>query len=129
MQIPINLVDGLCPTLQSSAFAKARIGYFLGTCGIWRYPTILVIDDTDTNKHLRPSMLHNQSESGRPRAIQPDRLQTEVSEHSVSRDKQIAINTFDGRSLKCVTAHYHKVGPRNIFKGFREQAIIVIDNG
>lgn len=28
----------------------------------------------------------------------------------------------------CLTAHYHKISPRNIFGGFREQAIIVIEN-
>ena len=28
----------------------------------------------------------------------------------------------------CLTAHYHKVSPRNIFGGFKEQAIIVISN-
>lgn len=32
------------------------------------------------------------------------------------------------RVYKCLTAHYHKVSPRNIFGGFREQAIIVIIN-
>lgn len=26
----------------------------------------------------------------------------------------------------CLTSHYHKISPRNIFGGFREQAIIVI---
>lgn len=29
----------------------------------------------------------------------------------------------------CLTAHYHKVSPRNILSGFREQAIIVISDG
>ena len=29
---------------------------------------------------------------------------------------------------KCLTAHYHKISPRNIFGGFREQAIIVISD-
>lgn len=28
----------------------------------------------------------------------------------------------------CITAHYHKISPRNIFGGFREQAIIVISD-
>ena len=28
----------------------------------------------------------------------------------------------------CLTAHYHKVSPRNIFGGFKEQAIIVISD-
>lgn len=28
-----------------------------------------------------------------------------------------------------LTAHYHKVSPRNIFEGFREQAYIVIQDG
>lgn len=28
----------------------------------------------------------------------------------------------------CLTAHYHKVSPRNIFGGFKEQAFIVIQD-
>lgn len=34
----------------------------------------------------------------------------------------------DDRIYKCLTSHYHKVSPRNIFGGFREQAIIVISD-
>ncbi len=37
------MVNGVCPTLQSSAFAKARVSYFLGQGKVWRYPAILVI--------------------------------------------------------------------------------------
>ena len=29
----------------------------------------------------------------------------------------------------CLTAHYHKVSPRNIFEGFKEQAFMVIQDG
>lgn len=29
-QIPINLVNNLCPTLMSRAFEKARVEYFIG---------------------------------------------------------------------------------------------------
>ena len=29
----------------------------------------------------------------------------------------------------CLTAHYHKVSPRNIFGGFKEQAFMVIQDG
>lgn len=69
--------------------------------------------------------------------------------------KQIAINLYNNVSLtlharsgvhlpynimdcpptssdgvyKCLTAHYHKISSRNIFRGFKEQAIIVIGNG
>ena len=52
-QIPINLVSGLCPTLQASAFAKARIDYFLGQGKVWNYPAIIIIADekTDTDKY------------------------------------------------------------------------------
>lgn len=42
-QIPINLVDNLCPTLMSRAFEKARVEYFLGQGKVWAYPAILVI--------------------------------------------------------------------------------------
>lgn len=45
MQIPINLVNGLCPTLMSQAFEKARVEYFLGRGKVWHYPAILVIND------------------------------------------------------------------------------------
>lgn len=44
-QIPINLVNGLCPTLMSRAFEKARVEYFLGQGRVWSYPAILVIND------------------------------------------------------------------------------------
>lgn len=45
-QIPINLAGGLCPTLMSRAFEKARVEYFIGGGkSIWRYPAILVIND------------------------------------------------------------------------------------
>ena len=45
-QIPINLVNNLCPTLMSRAFEKARVEYFIGGGkSIWRYPAILVIND------------------------------------------------------------------------------------
>lgn len=45
-QTAINLNSNkVWPTLQSSAFAKARLGYFLGQCGIWRYPAIMVVCD------------------------------------------------------------------------------------
>lgn len=30
IQIPINLVGGLCPTLMCRAFEKARVEYFIG---------------------------------------------------------------------------------------------------
>ena len=52
-QIPINLISGLCPTLQASAFAKARIDYFLGQGKVWNYPAIIIIADekTDTDKY------------------------------------------------------------------------------
>lgn len=43
--IPINLVNGLCPTLMSRAFEKARVEYFLGQGKVWAYPAILVIND------------------------------------------------------------------------------------
>ena len=33
-----------------------------------------------------------------------------------------------GGVFGCLTAHYHKVSPRNIFGGFREQAIIIISD-
>lgn len=29
---------------------------------------------------------------------------------------------------KCLTAHYHKISSRNIFRGFQEQAFIVIQD-
>lgn len=29
----------------------------------------------------------------------------------------------------CLTAHYHKISPRNIFGGFKEYAFIVIQDG
>lgn len=44
-QIPINLVNGLCPTLMSRAFEKARVEYYLGGAKVWHYPAILVIND------------------------------------------------------------------------------------
>ena len=34
----------------------------------------------------------------------------------------------DDRSYKCLTAHYHKISSRNIFRGFQEQAFIVIQH-
>ena len=33
------------------------------------------------------------------------------------------------RVIGCLTAHYHKVSPRNISGGFKEQAFIVIQDG
>lgn len=30
--------------------------------------------------------------------------------------------------FKCITAHYHKISSRNIFRGFKEQAFIVIED-
>ena len=45
MQIPINLVNSLCPTLMSRAFEKARTCYYLGQGKVWHYPAILVIND------------------------------------------------------------------------------------
>ena len=54
-QIPINLTaDRLCSTLMSRAFEKARVSYFLGQGRVWSYPAILVIDDTESDKSLRP---------------------------------------------------------------------------
>lgn len=50
-QIPINLVDNLCPTLMSRAFEKARVSYFLGQGNVWSYPAILIIND---NKKQTP---------------------------------------------------------------------------
>ena len=44
-QIPINLTGGVCPTLMSRAFEKARVTYFLGQAKVWSYPAILVIND------------------------------------------------------------------------------------
>ena len=54
-QIPINLTaKRLCPTLQSTAFHKPRVSYFLGQGKVWTYPAILVIRNakTDTDKPL-----------------------------------------------------------------------------
>lgn len=48
-QIPINCANGLCPTLMSSAFGKARVEYFLGQGTVWAYPAIMTIQD-DTEK-------------------------------------------------------------------------------
>lgn len=42
-QIPINLADGVCPTLMATAFAKARVSYFLGGAKVWAYPAVLTI--------------------------------------------------------------------------------------
>ena len=40
--------------------------------------------------------------------------------------KQIGFNKPTGGGISpCVTSHYHKVSPRNIFGGFKEQAFIV----
>ena len=44
-QIPINLVNGFCPTLMSRAFEEARVEYFLGQSRVWAHPEIMVIDD------------------------------------------------------------------------------------
>ncbi len=59
IQIPINLANGLCPTLMSRAFEKARVQYFLGQGKVWSYPAILVIDDTESDKSLRPMARQN----------------------------------------------------------------------
>lgn len=51
--IPINLIHGLCPTLMSRAFEKARISYYLGQAKVWHYPAIIVItDDKKKSKHV-----------------------------------------------------------------------------
>lgn len=47
-QIPINLVNHLCPTLMSRAFEKARTAYFLNQGKVWAYPAVIVI--TNDNK-------------------------------------------------------------------------------
>lgn len=39
---------------MSRAFEKARVEYFLGQGKVWSYPAILVIDDTESDKSLRP---------------------------------------------------------------------------
>ena len=53
MQIPINFVNGLCHTLMSRAFEKARVEYFLGQSKVWAYPAILVIyAKDDSNQSL-----------------------------------------------------------------------------
>lgn len=76
-QIPINLVNGLCPTLMSRAFEKARTCYYLGQGRVWAYPAILVINDNEKQAHLTQA----------------------TSTSSMTHTKQIAINLISGRKL------------------------------
>lgn len=56
----INTLNGLCPTLMSRAFEKARVQYFLGYGRVWAYPAVIVIDDVpEDNKSLRPVARQN----------------------------------------------------------------------
>lgn len=58
-QIMINLTEEiLCPTLQSSAFAKARVEYFLGQGSVWKYPSIMVIVNGQSYSDSEPSARH-----------------------------------------------------------------------